>query len=247
MKRIIVNHLSKEFKIGTRQDHTSLSRFLSFFSGKEQKKAILALDNVSFSADAGEIIGVIGKNGSGKTTLLRILADIYTIYRGTKIITGRIIPVIGLGHALKLRLTMAENIFLVCSLLGLSQTQIKKRFDSIVEFSGLQNFIDTKLYQFSGGMGDRMAFSIVIHCNPEILLLDEVLAVGDESFRVKSASEIKRLAKAGTTVIFVSHDLQMVEKYCDRAIWLDKGRIVRDGDVEEITRDYTNSMHNLKD
>ena len=141
---------------------------------------------------------------------------------------------------------MAENIFLVGSFFGLSQVTIKGRFNSIVEFAGLQNFVNTKLYQFSSGMKERLAFSIVIHCSPEILLLDEVFAVGDEDFRNKSSKKIKELVKGGATAILVSHELWMIEKYCDRVIWLDGGKIIKEGKTEDIVNEYKNAYKDLK-
>jgi len=197
MKRIIVNKISKKFKIGFKKKQTAIARFSSFVSGREPKKTLIALQDVSFSADAGEVIGIIGKNGSGKSTLLRILAGIYTHHEGSKSIKGRMIPLIGLGQGLHRRLTMKENIFLVGSLFGLSKRDIKNRFNSIVAFSDLEEYVHTKPYQFSEGMKQRLAFSIAIHCNPDVLLLDEVFEVGDEEFKKKSTGKIKELVNGG--------------------------------------------------
>lgn len=133
---------------------------------------------------------------------------------------------------------MEDNIYLVGSFFGMSQKVLKERFDTIVEFSELQDFINTKLYQFSNGMKQRLVFSIAVHCEPGILLLDEVFEVGDEHFRFKSANKLKELIKKGTSIILVSHELWMLEKYCDRVIWLDKGRVVKEGNTEDVTREY---------
>ena len=133
---------------------------------------------------------------------------------------------------------MKDNIFLVGSLFGLSQNEIKERFDKIVDFSGLKDFVNTKIYQFSSGMLQRLAFSISIHASPQILLLDEVFEVGDEDFREKSANKIKELVGAGATVVLVSHDLQMIEKHCSRVIWLDNGKIHKIGGPKEVIEDY---------
>ena len=192
--RIIVKNISKKFKIGFKKKQSALARFVSLFSGKEPKKIIQALKDVSFKAKKGEIVGIIGKNGSGKSTLLRIIAGIYNKDKGEIITNGKIISVINLKVGLQPRLTMRDNIFLTSSLFDLSQNDIKQRFNSIVEFAELENFVNTKIYQFSEGMKQRLAFSIAIYCNPEILLLDEVFEVGDEKFRKKSANEIKELA-----------------------------------------------------
>jgi ABC-type polysaccharide/polyol phosphate transport system ATPase subunit len=137
---------------------------------------------------------------------------------------------------------MKENIFLICSLLGLTKKEIKKRFESIVEFAGLKDFVNTKLYQFSAGMSERLSFSMAIHVNPDVLLLDEVFAVGDEDFRRKSAEKIKELAKNGVSVLFVSHELWMVEKYCDRVIWMSNGEIIKEGKPREIIKEYKKNV-----
>jgi len=240
--KIVVEDLSKKFKIGFKKRQSALARFAGLFSGKEPKKILEVLKGVCFKVDSGEILGIVGKNGSGKTTLLRILAGIYMNYKGKVIINGILVPIIGLGIGMQSRLTMRENIFLVGSLFGLSQKDIKNRFNSIVEFSELENFINTKLYQFSSGMLQRLAFSIAIYCNPEILLLDEVFEVGDLEFRRRSANKIKELAKKGTSVILVSHQLWMIEKYCDEVVWLDKGVIKKQGKPKKVLNDYKKGL-----
>jgi len=237
MERIIVDKVSKKFKLGFKKHKSSLARFVSIFSGKEPKKIIQALKGVSFKAEEGEIVGIIGENGSGKSTLLRIIAGIYHS-KGRVITNGKIISMVDLRAGLQLRLTMKDNIFLVCSLFGLSQKDITQRFNSIVEFAELENFINTKIYQFSEGMKQRLAFSIAIHCNPKILLLDEIFEVGDEDFRIKSADKIKEFVKKGATVLLVSHELWMIEKYCDKVTWLGKGRIIKKGKARDVVSDY---------
>jgi len=238
INRIIVKDLKKKFKIGFKKRQGVLQRFISFFSGKEPKKIIIALDNVSFELKKGEILGIVGENGSGKSTLLRIIAGIYKKNLGRMGICGKIISLINLNVGLKERLIMKDNIFLVGALFGLSNKEIKWKFKSIVEFAGLENFINTKIYQFSEGMKQRLVFSIAVHSNPDILLLDEVFAVGDENFRNKSAEKINELVEGGASVILVSHELWMIEKYCDRVIWMEKGKIKREGNVKEILKEY---------
>ncbi len=248
MKRIIVKNVSKEFKIGFKKNQTALVRILSFFSGKIPKKTLKVLDKVSFDVESGEILGIIGENGSGKSTLLRILSGIYPIYNGKKKINGKIISLIGLGKGLNRRLTMSDNIFLVGSLFGLFKKEIVEKFDSIIEFAKLEDFIDTKLYQFSEGMLQRLVFSIAINCEPDVLLLDEVFAVGDAKFRIKSAEKIRKLVKNGACVVFVSHELWMIEKYCDRLIVLDNGKLIKTGDsrkdIKEILKEYGRNKKN---
>jgi len=236
-ERIIIENVSKKFKIGFKKNQSALARLISLFSGKEPQRTIAALKNISLKCYSGEIFGIIGENGSGKSTLLRCIAGIYD-YEGTIKSEGKIISLINLNVGLQPRLTMKDNIFLCCSLFGLGNKEIKKRFNSIVEFSGLKNFVNTKIYQFSEGMKARLAFSIAIHCNPEILLLDEVFGVGDETFKAISSRKIKELVSNGALVILVSHDLEMIEKYCDRVIWMEKGKIKREGETNEIIREY---------
>ena len=239
LKRIIVNNLNKKFRIGFGFSKSFLARLTSVFSGREPKKTLKAIDDVSLGLNSGEIMGIIGANGSGKSTLLRIIAGIYSHDDGRVMTNGKIISLINLGVGLKDRLTMKENIFLVGSYFGLSQKEIKNRFNSIVEFSELREFVNTKIYQFSSGMVQRLAFSIAIHSNPEILLLDEVFEVGDEDFKRKSADKIKELVKTGASVILVSHELDMIEKYCDMVILMRKGKIIDEGSAREIIKRYS--------
>ncbi len=238
MERIIVEELGKKFKIGFRKRQGALARFVSLFSGREARKIIWALKNVSFKIEEGEVVGIVGKNGSGKSTLLRCLSRIYKKNRGRVKTKGKIISLISLNIGMQPRLTMKDNIFLCCSLFGLPHKEIKKRFEKIVRFSELEEFVNTKLYQFSEGMKQRLAFSIAIHCDPEILLLDEVFEVGDKKFKVRSVEKIKELVKKGVSVLLVSHELWMIEKYCARVILIDKGQIVKDGKTKQVLKKY---------
>lgn len=238
MERIILEKVSKKFKIGFKKKQSALARLVSAFSGKEPKKTIWALNDVSFSAQAGEIIGIIGENGSGKSTLLRIIAGIYGADSGTIKTSGKIISLIGLYDGLKERLTMKENIFLCCSLFGLRQNEIKKKTGPIIAFAELDDFTGTKIYQFSEGMKQRLAFSIAMHCDPEILLFDECFVVGDEEFKNKGIDKIKELARNGVAILLVGHALDMIKKYSHKIIWLHEGRILMVGNCEEIIKEY---------
>jgi ABC-type polysaccharide/polyol phosphate transport system ATPase subunit len=239
MERIIVKNAYKVFMIGQKSE-SFLSKFTGILSGRESKKNKNVLNNVSLNVCSGEIIGIIGKNGSGKSTLLRVIAGIYD--SGGEIITnGKVVSLIGLDIGMQHRLTMRDNIYLCCSLFGLTRKEIDIRFDDIVRFCELESFVETKLYQFSSGMLQRLAFSIAINCNPDILLLDEVFEVGDEDFRKKSATKIRELVKEGASVILVSHDLQMIQKYCDQVIWMDKGKLRKEGKPKEIINEYNYS------
>ncbi len=229
IKRIIVNNLGKKFMIGSKKEQSALERTIDFISGIESKKEIGALKDVSFSVERGEIFGIIGSNGSGKSTLLRLIAGIYSPDEGSIKINGKIISLINLGIGFQFRLSMKDNIYLCCSLFDLGRDEARKRFASIVKFGELEEFVDTKLYQFSNGMLQRLAFSIAVHCNPEILLLDEIFEFGDESFRIKSVEKMKDLVSKGVSIVIVSHDFNLIERYCDNVIELCEGKVCYEG------------------
>jgi ABC-type polysaccharide/polyol phosphate transport system ATPase subunit len=246
MERIVVDNISKKFFIGFRKQKSALERFVSVFSGIEDRRSFWVLKNVSFKASAGEVIGIIGKNGSGKSTLLRTIAGIYTIDNGNIKTAGKIISMIRLSDGFKDRLTMKENIYLCCYLFGLDRNKIKKRFHRIVAFAELDQYIQTKIYQFSEGMRARLAFSIAIACDPDILLLDEFLAVGDESYKNKALGKIEELINSGKTVLLTTHFLEDIEdrmgRECDKVIWLDRGSIIAYGDSESVKAKYMESQ-----
>jgi ABC-type polysaccharide/polyol phosphate transport system ATPase subunit len=238
MKRIELNNISKKFKIGVKKRQSALSRFVSYFSGQEPKKIIWALRDVSFSVSKGEIVGIIGKNASGKSTLLRVIAGIYKENQGVVSTSGKVISLINLNLGMMPRLSMKDNIYLTCSLFGLTNQEVDNNFNSILDFSELADYINTKIYQFSEGMKQRLAFSIAMHCNPNILLLDEVFEVGDEAFRDKSALKIQEFINNEGAVILVSHELTLLEKHCNKIIWLDQGRVVVEDKPREVISRY---------
>ncbi len=226
MKKIELNAITKSFNIGIEKKLSALAALISSMSSRESKKRFTALDGISLKISSGEIVGITGNNGSGKSTLLRIIAGIYRPDSGTISIDGKVISIINLGVGLIERLPMRDNIFIVGSLFGMSRKSIREKFDSIVEFSELQQFKGTKIYQFSAGMIQRLAFSIAIHADPDILLLDEVFEVGDESFRKKSSEKIKEIARAGAAVVLVSHDHELIERNCTSVIRLEHGKVI---------------------
>jgi ABC-type polysaccharide/polyol phosphate transport system ATPase subunit len=238
MRRITIKNVSKKFNIGYIKKQGFLARMLSAFSHRENKKEITVLNNVSFNIDSGEVVGIIGDNGSGKSTLLRVIAGIYKADSGEVSTNGRIISLINLGVGLKERLTMKENIFFVGSALGISQKEIREKFDSIVKFSQLGEFLETKIYQFSAGMIQRLIFSIAAYSDPDILLLDEVFEVGDEHFRQKSSGKMKELIKQNVTIVVVTHSLGLVKKYCNKAILIEKGKVIKEGNPSEVVALY---------
>lgn len=238
MQRIIVKNLKKDFEIGFKENQSALNVALRFLSGKEPKKVIRVLNGVNLEVAPGEILGIIGSNGSGKSTLLRTIAGIYPNYDGEVATDGKMVTLINLNVGLRGRLTMKENIFLISSLFGISRKDVHERLDSIIEFSGLREFADTKVYQFSSGMLARLSFSVAIHSDPKILLLDEVFEVGDESFREKSGKKIMEIVKNGGSIILVSHSLEMIKSRCDKTVWLDHGEVKKYGDTEGVIDAY---------
>jgi len=231
MKRIVIKNLIKDFKIGFAKRQSALQRFIAVFSGVDVKKKIRVLDGVSIEVSSGEILGIMGDNGSGKSTLLRLIAGIFKQDGGQIVTDGKIISLINLFAGLKDRLTMRDNIFLLGSFFGMTRREIKERFDDIVTFSELQKFVETKIYQFSNGMMQRLIFSVATHCNPDILLIDEVFEVGDEKFKKKSGGRIKELVNNGACVVLVSHDEDIIKRYCDRVVELVNGRIKKNGPI----------------
>lgn len=237
MERIIVKNVSKNFKIGFAKKQSPVLKFISGISGREPKKNFEVLKNISFSAKPGERVGIIGKNGAGKSTLLRIIAGIYEADAGTIETNGKILPFID-GMLMFDRLTMKDNIYIYCSLFGLNQKTIEKKFDSIVEFSGLEKFVNTKLYQFSLGMTARILLSIAVHCNSDIILFDDGPKGSDKQFKKRLDDRIHELLKNKVTFLLVSHDMEIIKKNSDRAIWLEKGKIIKEGDPEDVIEAY---------
>ena len=237
MDRIIIKNVAKKFNLGFYDQAHVLSRFAYIFSGKESKKIFWALQDVSFSASAGQMIGVIGANGAGKSTLLSSIAGIYTPDSGTIETRGHIVSVIGLVHGLKDRLSTKDNIYLCCSLFGLSPKMIQQRFGAIIEFAHLEDYVHTKLYQFSTGMKARLVLAMAMHCDPDILLLDEIAANLDTEFIQLASSAFKKLTQEGKTILLVSH-IQSVLKNCDQIIWMDQGKIVMQAQATEVIKKY---------
>lgn len=234
---IEVNNVSKLFKIPHEKHATLKAAALNAFSKKKYTK-FQALKDVSFAVKKGEFFGIIGRNGSGKSTLLKIIAGIYLPTGGGVKINGRISPFLELGVGFNPELTARENVFLGGSILGLARKKIEENFDKIVEFAELQEFIDMKFKNFSSGMQVRLAFALAIYAHAEILLMDEVLAVGDSNFQNKCLEEFNRYREAGKTIILVTHDVGVVQRYCDRAMLLRNGHVVKIGDPDEVRSIY---------
>ena len=204
-------------------------------------KEFWALKDVSFSLKKGEILGIVGFNGSGKSTILKIVAGVLEPTTGSVQVKGKVAPLIELGAGFDPELTARENIFLNGSVLGYSKKFMESKFDEIVEFSELGEFLDTPLKNFSSGMYARLGFAIATVIDPDILIADEILAVGDFHFQEKCEKKIKEMMKQGTSILFVSHSIEQVEQLCDRVIWLEKGTLKMEGSVLEVCEAYRNS------
>jgi ABC-2 type transport system ATP-binding protein len=237
---IKVHKVDKQFKL----PHEKVSSIKSFFtqSTKRRDKGFeiqKALSDVSFEVKKGEFFGIVGRNGSGKSTLLKILAEIYQPTKGSVATSGRLVPFIELGVGFNPELTGRENVYLNGALLGFTKTEINEMYHDIVEFAELEKFMDQKLKNYSSGMQVRLAFSVATRSKADILLVDEVLAVGDADFQRKCFNYFKQLKKEKKTVVFVSHDMNAVRDYCDRAILIEKSKVIRRGKVSEVASAYT--------
>ena len=198
-----------------------------------------ALKDVSFSIEKGDRVGILGLNGAGKSTLLKIICGVYKPSEGSVTHTGVIAPLLELGAGFDAQYTGRENIFLYGSVLGYSRKYLEEKYDEIVEFSELEKFIDVPLKNYSSGMKARLGFSIATIADPDILILDEVLSVGDAKFRKKSEKKIMDMFERGVTVIFVSHQLEQIKKICNKAIILQKGTLVAEGDIDTVSEMYS--------
>ena len=235
MDAIRATNISKTFRLEFEKQPSVLSRVLGIFSRKRSKREFRVIDNLSLRVKKGEFVGIVGRNAAGKSTLLRILAGIYPFDSGSLGIDGKVATMLELDLGLNKRLTLKENVYFSCSLLGMSKREIDRKLDSILEFSGLEDYLNVKLYKFSTGMETRLAFAIAIHQEFDILLIDEVIAAGDALFMRKCADKIREFKKQGKTILFVTH--HNYPGFCDRIIWIDKGRIIKDGN-REIFNEY---------
>src|SRR5215216_1742714 len=236
--------VSKKYRIRRELDgNASLLRKL--LSIRKRREDFWALKDISFDVQRAEALGIIGHNGAGKSTILKLLSRITTPTNGEIMINGRLSALIEVGSGFHPELTGRENIYLNGSILGMRRREIAAKLESIVEFAGVRQFIDTPVKRYSSGMYVRLGFSIAAHLDPDILLLDEVLAVGDAAFQQKCIQRITELKKSGTTIVFISHDLRAVQKLCDRVILLKKGQIEADGGPEETIALYQSSSQQL--
>ncbi|MFH1305540.1 MAG: ABC transporter ATP-binding protein [Candidatus Omnitrophota bacterium] len=247
---IRVKNISKKYRIRHQQAHyfalrdvlaRCLKKPFEFFKKKNlnnSREDFWALKNVSFDVKEGEVVGVIGRNGSGKTTLLKMLSRITYPTEGEIRLRGRVGSLLEVGTGFHMELSGRENIYLNGSIVGMKKREIDKKFDEIVEFSGVEKFLDTPVKRYSSGMHIRLAFSVAAHLEPEILLVDEVLAVGDVQFQQKCLGKMKDVSKSGRTILFVSHNMAAIRKLCKRTILLDHGQKIMDADSETVISGY---------
>lgn len=236
-----VNNVSKSFRLPTEQSNGIKQAFVNWTKGIKDYKEQQVLKDISFKVEKGDFFGIVGRNGSGKSTLLKIISQIYTPDTGEVKVDGTLIPFIELGVGFNPELTGRENVYLNGALLGFSKEEVVEMYPDIVEFAELEEFMDQKLKNYSSGMQVRLAFSIAIQAKSEILLLDEVLAVGDEAFQRKCYTYFSELKRKKHTVILVTHDMSAVERFCNKAIFIDKGVIEVEGNPHEVAAAYSRS------
>lgn len=237
-----VNNVTVRYQSDAFKNMRWEKRLMSWITGKGRARTFYALNKVSFKLEDGEVLGIIGKNGSGKSTLLKTIAGTITPVRGSVKCRKRISALLELGTGFDRELTVRENIYLRAALLGYSREFLEAKYKDIIEFSELKDFENSLYQNLSSGMRSRMAFSIVSIMEPEILVLDEVFSVGDGAFREKSRLKMMELMEAGVSTILVSHTLSQIRKLCTRVIWLDKGRLIMDGDTKTVCDAYNNYL-----
>lgn len=243
---IKVKNVSMRFNLGIEKGFSIKQGFVDFFNKEKRKQKrskpeFWALKDVSFNVKRGEVVGFIGSNGAGKSTLLKVVAGVMKPTDGAVKAYGNICPMIELGAGFDSQLTARENIYLNGAILGYSKELIESKFDEIVEFSELRDFLDVPVQNFSSGMVARLAFSIATIVDPEILIVDEILSVGDIAFQAKSEAKMLSLINGGTTVLYVSHSIEAIKKLCDKVLWLDHG-VIQEVGGKEVCEDFKKFM-----
>ena len=241
---IKLENVSMRFDLGVEKDFSLKQLFISIFDRKKRikKTEFWALKDVSFDIKKGEVVGLIGSNGAGKSTLLKVVSGVMKPTKGKVTTDGVISPMIELGAGFDMELTARENIYLNGAILGYSKKFLEEKFDEIVEFSELREFLDVPVKNFSSGMTAKLAFSIATVVDPEILIVDEILSVGDLKFQEKSKKKMESMISGGTTVLYVSHSLDAIKDICTKVIWLEHGKIVMIGDTKEVCDAYYKSQ-----
>lgn len=238
MNAIEIRNVSMHYNMPKEKLHSLKEYLIKLVKGQLHYENFVALDNVSLDIKKGDVFGIVGLNGSGKSTLLKIIAGVLTPTYGTVRADGLIAPLIELGAGFDMELTARENIFLNGSVLGFSKKMINERFEEIVAFSELEAFLDVPMKNYSSGMVARVGFAVATLVKPDILIVDEILAVGDFRFQQKCEQRIAGMMSGGTTVIIVSHSVEQIERMCNRAMWLEKGVVRRIGSAVEVCGEY---------
>lgn len=239
---ITVNDVSVSFSMPADRIDTLKQYVVQLLKGQIHKQSFHALDHVSFDVHKGEVLGIVGHNGAGKSTLLKVISGIIKPQTGSVETRGSIVPMLELGSGFDIEMNGRENIFLNGAILGYSEEYLKSKYDDIVAFSELGQFLEVPVRNYSSGMLMRLAFSIAAIVNPEILIVDEILAVGDANFQAKSRNRMLEMMQGGTTVLFVSHSLQQIRDMCDRVLWLDHGKVKMIGPTQEVCDAYAESF-----
>lgn len=243
---IEVNNISMEFFLPEQKVDNLKEFFIRLVKGKMEKKKRKVLENISFSVKRGESIGLIGHNGAGKSTLLKILTGILKPSSGTVKVHGVVAPLLNLGAGFDYEASAKENVYLNGAILGYSKREIEKKYNEIVDFAELHDFMNMPLKNFSSGMVARLGFAIAIDVNPDILLVDEILSVGDENFRKKCAEKVEELRNKGVTFVIVSHSMAQVKKLCQKAVWIEDSKMQAYGDVNEVCDKYIKYCNEMK-
>ena len=241
-----VDHVGMRFNLSSEKVDDLKEYFIKLIKKELNFKEFWALKDVSFEVKKGERVGIVGLNGAGKSTLLKVIAGVLKPTEGTVTTKGKIVPLLELGAGFDKQYTGAENIYLYGALLGYTKAFIDEKYDEIVEFSELGEFIDVPVKNYSSGMRARLGFSIATIVQPDILILDEVLSVGDAQFKKKSEKKIHDMFDKGVTVLFVSHSLEQVKRICDKAIMLERGTVIANGDVQQVATIYASKLNKQK-
>ena len=238
---ISIKNVSMKFDLGIEKDNSIKMMFIRLFNKKmrvPKSKEFWALKDVDLEIKKGEVVGLIGSNGAGKSTLLKLVSGVMKPTKGEIIVNGKVSPMIELGAGFDDDLSARENIFLNGAILGYSEEFINEKFDEIVEFSELRDFLDVPIKNFSSGMTAKLAFAIATVVDPEILIVEEILTVGDIKFQKKSKNKMMEMINGGTTVLFVSHSIKQIEELCSRVVWLEHGEIVEIGETKTVCEHY---------
>lgn len=241
-----VDNVTVRYNKATEKIDNLKEYFVKLVKGQLMFQEFLGLQDVTLKIKKGEAWAIIGTNGSGKSTLLKVISKILKPYKGTVNVNGTVASLIELGAGIDQRLTARENIYMNGCLLGYSKKFIEERFDEIVEFSELEDFLDSPVKNFSSGMKSRLGFSVATMVKPDVLIVDEVLSVGDVLFRKKCMNKMNEMLNGGTTLLFVSHNMKTVRSMCDKAIWLNRGKVVMQGDIDEVCTQYESTIEERK-